>query len=262
MDEVEEQITFKTITDFLDKNIESFGSFIRNQYGIILIAVTFLGGFVQIARLLYISPSAISYYSGKQSIIDGVLFIVFLILSLAISIFIILFILNVMQTMSKFYRIYLFIVANLTFIIVFVLMYRLHVIWTAMFLIVPLIGITFLLFVKEYLKYLNDKGKNIEDLRGTQKLRWIFIMVCFIFNGLVGYYDLSKEINSVVINKIYNYRVVESNLEDMGFNKFNVVYSNGDHVFLLNDKNLCLIIDIGVFTKDIFKLKEIKNIKK
>ena len=67
----------ENIFDFLIRDRLKYWNFFKSNYAVITILLSAIGGLNQVINLFTISPPLVTYYSPKQGLIDGVLFLLF-----------------------------------------------------------------------------------------------------------------------------------------------------------------------------------------
>lgn len=262
MKEEEENIDLqkelKSFVTYIDNQSLVIWSFIRDYYGVLIVFIAVLGGSLQFAKLLYITPAATAYYAPKQGLIDGVLFTFFTLSLLTYYAVVFGYYIKIALSRNFNYRLYTFI---LTFSYNAIFINLLHnkglIVLAAVVFGVPMV-MTSIFFFREYVK-----SKNVE--RATEKplptrtIKYVFIAAMLLINSLFAYYNLSQILSAKFNKGIYNYTLLESNLDKAGLNNFKVIYSNGDYLFLQNNYRKTIILTFDIATKDILKTGQINT---
>lgn len=261
MENHEISITLKKLIKLIDQNIELVWQFVRSNYGILFIIITLLGGFIQFARIIFISPAATPYYSAKQGIIDGLLFVVFLSIIATLTGILYFVFLQIAMKSSQALRIILVIATLIMNITIVYLLYKIELLWFGLFISSLLMFLPLVLLAPELLL---GEEKILDDdqnwMLTNRKIKIAYFVAMYLIVSLSGYYDFSKEFNQLANRKIENYTALESKLHGLGYKDFNVVYSNGEYLFLSGPKNRCLVVDVSIVTKDIFEPQQtVKN---
>ncbi|WP_332028556.1 hypothetical protein [Kaistella sp.] len=254
MEEYKISSTLKELVRFMDQSVEIVWQFVKRNYGMLLIIITLLGGLIQFARLLFISPAATPYYSAKQGIIDGLLFIIFLSCIIGMATFLFISYVHLATKCSRGLRIFLGITTIVINITIVYLLYNIELLWFGLFISMILLAHSMIFFSPGFdtidRKDLND-DKNW--LLTHPKITTAYFITMTLFVGLGGYYDLSKELGRITSRNLVNYKTLETKLNNLGYRNFKVAYSNGEHLFLTDEKRRCLVVDISLVTKEIFE---------
>lgn len=230
----------ENIIDTLLKNINTIWNFIKSNYALLIIIVSILGGSVQVIKFLTLAPSLIVYYSPKQGLLDGALFLVFLIFLITFFILFTFFIVYLNRLLNGTFRIILSVIifALQLFLVYWFNTYQLQ---NLVFFIVfiTLIIVSFCLVYsfegdKMFVVDLNNESddpilanKNLK--RNNARINLILFLVC-LFYSFSAYYDSISELNSIGVLKIYNYTKFEKELKSKTKINYEYIYSNGDFI--------------------------------
>lgn len=252
-----EQIYTENTFDFIIRERNNYVKFFIDYYAVVIVILSLLGGLNQIINFLFLSPSLIVFYSPKQGLLDGVLFLFFIILSTAFFLIYFFIIHYISQKLNIHTRIILYVLMFLLCGYMIIMFTFEYMILLGLFIILPTLIINLLLLYPltkndEIIERKSDFEKRITER--NLKRKKFFFPIFYIFISISAYYILVSKLNNISIKTIYNYEFITEKLNISKDFKLDVIYSNGDYIFLKDDKsNKILVLGIDILTKDLIK---------
>ena len=245
MDKILEEFSHNSAKyfDYLVKNISFF-----------VIVISLLGCTIQFINLLQLSPYYLTFYSPKQGITDGLLFIIFCIGCFIFYgfIFYIFIIKILLWGKSALYTYFsaLLLIAVLTYVYVGV---------KKMEFVGSILAIPTLLFImliqstispepKHEIKFNADEEIEV-NRRSDKFLKRFLLLLVLVFYGI--YVSANQYYRKFQTENNYNFELLIEKINIKHKKKFKVLYANSDYIFLGEiASNKILIVNTDIITKE------------
>ncbi|HCN12605.1 MAG TPA: hypothetical protein DIS75_09770 [Chryseobacterium sp.] len=235
------KIKTETVFSPIFKNQELILNYIIKNISFFVILISIIGGINQAIKLLLMSPSFIIFYSAKQGLIEGALFLIFVLLSYFLFYFYFIEIFRTFTSRLKYkkYLIALWFVVLMTWGIYGAITNKEYIIT---FIFIPFL-LNFILLLAEFnreliteeLDYEPKKEINlslVEDIRPL--VIFLLVLLLLFYSSFFNWYTKNKEKDIFFIE---NFVDKENDLKKIYNENYILIYSNSEYLFYKNLKN-------------------------
>lgn len=256
----------ENIFDFLLNNLDRYWVVLKDNIGFIVIILSMLGGLNQIINFLRISPTLIIYYSPKQGLLDGVLFLIFIVVSITLFLSVLLISVeisekahNILQWIS-YLTVFLICIVGIIYLGI-----HLNQFYLAAYLFVPIYIISHQMVhistAKISESMIEEKAVN-KDVFAVQRTsrdeKRMAFKICLIF-ALISfgvYYSIFYKLHIQNKGNINNYFKVEEKINHATNGNYKVTYNNGEYVFLQDQTTeRCIVLGVDSITKNLWTVE-------
>lgn len=240
--------------DLIVANYNNYWKFTKENYGVIVVFLSIIGGLNQILNLLFISPSIIVYYSPQQGILDGVLFLTFIVLTFAIFIILSIWFYQIGRS-NPWYKNYILVTAYLLIVLIPFIGIIKNLSLLGLYFGFGLLLTISLIHHGEQSRdkiFQIEKHQNYAYLtskkREENRLIFEFTLILLIISFFVFFVTMRNVI--VRSNDIYNIEVVQRKLNLEYSANYKALYNNGEYIFFKDDRTgKCIVLDSETITK-------------
>ena len=245
----------ENIFDFIIRDRKRYWDFFKANYTVITIILSLIGGLNQVINLFRISPSLLVFYSPKQGLIDGILFLFFTLLLVSIFIILLTSLLRLVYRKKNYVR-YLMLFSYLSMLVIYMCYFFVpkFLMLQNLIIVMTLFGVMSIFFVTDSSIAVKNEKDLIDEKRsernGNRFETGLYLI--FLTSTFFTYYTTSKAVFQNNTDNIYNYKNLKNTLEINNFKDYKQVYNNGSYMFFKNFKSgEILILENVILTKDI-----------
>lgn len=218
------------------------------NYTLIIAIISLIGCSAQCLHLILISPKLVVYYSLKQGITDGLLFLIFASIAIIVNIFIVIFLINVSEKKNVYSKTIILLTNLLLFVLVFYAISNNLSSW--LLLLVVQLTICPLLLIDTFKKKTEKTTELINDKYSDKPLEILLILM--LIQHFFAYSFIKFDLEQENLEKNYNLEIVQKQISNKDFK---LIYSNLDYmIFYDSSKDHFLILK----TEDSLKIENFK----
>lgn len=208
-----------------------------------------MGGMHQFFNILFLSPTLLQYYSPKQGLLDGIMFLLYIIICMLWFVFLYLLFESLQRTKNWIkWLLYLYVLFTASYFIIR---------YIELFSVVAYLALTafimshFMFHVdKPHLKHTKEPAP-ISTTRVNRQYLSLIIIVFLVY--FFGYSNLNYIFYTKNLSEVNNFNLISKSIGLQSGTQYSCRYSNGEYLFLKDLKNGGYVVLHGdIVTKDLW----------